>query len=112
MLKSAMYRLAGLVRTGSGLKKLLARLHSFQTRTTPTTPAEYEAANMLLLSELIATAALNRTETRGGHYREDYPECRDNFKRHQLVSQKGWTWQDAVSDNGFTPDVRISVGLV
>jgi succinate dehydrogenase / fumarate reductase flavoprotein subunit len=35
--------------------------------------------NMLLVSEAVARAALERTESRGGHTREDYPMTDYNF---------------------------------
>lgn len=101
--KTNMYRFAGLVRTGTGLKKLLARLHKEQagalmhhenTKGHPQTAKEYEAANMLLVADLIATAALNRCESRGGHCRGDHPDSRESFRRHQVVSRAGWNWQD------------------
>jgi succinate dehydrogenase/fumarate reductase flavoprotein subunit len=34
-----------------------------------------ELRNLFLVGELVAMAAKQRTESRGGHYREDYPEC-------------------------------------
>ena len=34
-----------------------------------------ELKNLLLVGELVARAALKRKESRGGHYRENYPEC-------------------------------------
>ncbi|MBI5173545.1 MAG: L-aspartate oxidase [Candidatus Melainabacteria bacterium] len=101
--KTNMYRFAGLVRTGTGLKKLLARLHKEQAgalmhhehpKGHPQTAKEYEAANMLLVADLIATAALNRCESRGGHFRGDHPDSRESFRRHQVVSRAGWNWQD------------------
>lgn len=101
--KTNMYRFAGLVRTGTGLKKLLARLHKEQagalmhhenTKGHPQTAKEHEAANMLLVADLIATAALNRCESRGGHFRGDHPDSRESFRRHQVVSRAGWNWQD------------------
>ena len=37
-----------------------------------------ELGNMLMLSEVLAKAALQRTESRGAHYREDFPERNDD----------------------------------
>jgi succinate dehydrogenase/fumarate reductase flavoprotein subunit len=34
-----------------------------------------ELRNLLLVGEIVVTAALHRQESRGGHYREDFPEC-------------------------------------
>ena len=34
-----------------------------------------EACNLLLLSRLVARSALRRCESRGGHYRSDYPKA-------------------------------------
>ncbi len=46
----------------------------------------FELKSLLTLSRIETTAALNRTESRGGHYREDYPERDDkNWLRHTLV---------------------------
>jgi L-aspartate oxidase len=45
-----------------------------------------EAANLLLVAQLVIVAALARTESRGGHYRLDYPDrnpARDG--RHTLL---------------------------
>jgi succinate dehydrogenase / fumarate reductase flavoprotein subunit len=41
--------------------------------------------NMLLVSECVARAALNRTESRGGHTRDDYPEMDREWRRANLV---------------------------
>ncbi len=41
--------------------------------------------NMLLVSEAIATAALQRQESRGGHTREDYPEMSPDWRKVNLV---------------------------
>ncbi|HET9979758.1 MAG TPA: FAD-binding protein, partial [Ktedonobacterales bacterium] len=37
-------------------------------------PVDPETANMLLAAQLITTAALARRESRGGHFRSDYPD--------------------------------------
>jgi L-aspartate oxidase len=47
------------------------------------TPAELmrgiELANLILVGELMASASLARRESRGGHYREDFPERNPDF---------------------------------
>ncbi len=48
-----------------------------------------ELGNMLEMAEIIATAALARRESRGGHYRTDFPKRDDqDFLAHTLVSSK------------------------
>ena len=53
----------------------------------------YELENMLLVGEMITRACLTRTESRGSHYREDYPNSSEawlNFvkirKDHDMMS--------------------------
>jgi len=48
-----------------------------------------ELGNMLEMAEIISTAALARTESRGGHYRTDFPKRDDqDFLKHTLVYSK------------------------
>ncbi|MGW7007460.1 succinate dehydrogenase flavoprotein subunit [Streptomyces sp. NPDC054933] len=45
-----------------------------------------ELGNLLDLAEVLAVSALARKESRGGHYREDYPNRDDvNFMRHTMA---------------------------
>ncbi len=45
-----------------------------------------ELSNMLEMAEVISVAALNRKESRGGHYRTDFPKRDDvEFLKHTLV---------------------------
>src|SRR5512140_224059 len=49
----------------------------------------WELGNMLDVAELVAICALNRTESRGGHTREDYPERDDkNWLKHTLACKE------------------------
>jgi succinate dehydrogenase/fumarate reductase flavoprotein subunit len=41
-----------------------------------------ELCNMLLVGQLLTAAALRRTESRGVHYRSDYPEQSPRWDKH------------------------------
>jgi succinate dehydrogenase / fumarate reductase flavoprotein subunit len=45
--------------------------------------------NLLTVSEAITRCALERKESRGGHFREDYPEKSEEFSKFNLVVRKG-----------------------
>jgi len=52
-------------------------------------PSGWECQNMLTASLLIAQSAQNRRESRGVHYRRDFPDTDDkNFKKHIEISRK------------------------
>src|SRR4029453_6868239 len=49
----------------------------------------WELGNMLDVAEAVTLCALNRTEARGGHAREDYPERDDkNWLKHSLITKR------------------------
>lgn len=58
-----------------------------------------ETRNLLDLAYLILTSARFRQESRGGHYREDYPEPVSAWQRHTLVQGDRW-WKAPVGDPG------------
>ncbi len=60
----------GIVRNEAGLTKALQEIDAIE-REAP--PGAWTLHNMLQTSRLIARAALMRQESRGGHYREDFP---------------------------------------
>lgn len=64
-LRRAMSDLAGVTRNEAGLRDLVSRIGRLQAR--------YGDANEIRVAGMIAQAALGRTESRGGHYREDWP---------------------------------------
>jgi len=59
----------GVVRDGAGLRHSLDEIAALAAES----PADGPMANMLAAATLIAAAALKRRESRGGHYRTDFP---------------------------------------
>lgn len=51
------------------------------------TRKRYELRNMKQVLELIARSALAREESRGAHHRLDFPEKRDEFRKHSVVAK-------------------------
>lgn len=52
-----------------------------------------ETRNLLDIGYLIIKSAAFRTESRGGHYRSDYPETDENWQVHTLVKNDDW-WKE------------------
>ncbi|WP_232285679.1 L-aspartate oxidase [Crocosphaera chwakensis] len=50
-----------------------------------------ETLNLLDIAYLILKSALFRTESRGGHYRQDYPQSSDQWEKHTLVYNHHWS---------------------
>ena len=78
-LRGEMTSYAGIVRTGAGLKDLLSLINTrremienYYCKHTITRDV-IELRNIILVAKLMVMSALNRKESRGGHYREDYP---------------------------------------
>ncbi len=55
-------------------------------------PQGWQLQNMLAVSRLISMCARQRTESRGVHYRTDYPETSDHWRRHIIMSKTGDEW--------------------
>jgi L-aspartate oxidase len=49
-----------------------------------------ETLNLLDIGYLILQSAAFRTESRGGHYREDYPDPSDQWQQHTLIQGEQW----------------------
>jgi L-aspartate oxidase len=68
-LRNVMYANVGLVRDDVGLRAALTRIAELEA----TQAGRGALRNLLVVGRLIAEAALARTESRGSHYRSDYP---------------------------------------
>lgn len=71
-LQQLMWDTVGLLRSEDGLVNAVESLRTWSAdAVAPTTVAEHEDANLLLLAEVTATAALSRTSSLGAHHRVD-----------------------------------------
>ena len=101
-LQSMMDEKVGVYRTGSGMEEALDTIKELQQRfkniriddkgfkfNTDLMEA-WELGCLLDLAEVTTFSALARTESRGGHFREDYPDRDDaNFLRHTVAWKNG-----------------------
>lgn len=98
-LQAVMQRNAGIIRDKAGLETALAELEKLKVRARHagiTGSREYNPGwhtaidlhSLLIVSEATARAALERTESRGGHTRSDYPDSDEKQAREQIVIKK------------------------
>ncbi|MFN8574065.1 MAG: L-aspartate oxidase [Gemmatimonadaceae bacterium] len=79
-IRDTMWRQAGIDRNGHDLRECLATLDEIAQRL-PVGATEEQ--NMVETAKMIAGAALQRRESRGGHYRSDFPRARRGWaKKH------------------------------
>ena len=71
-LRAAMSRDAGVIRDAEGLERLLDALDALE--------AKHGRSAPLIAARLVAQAALDRRESRGGHYRSDFPETSEAIR--------------------------------
>jgi succinate dehydrogenase / fumarate reductase flavoprotein subunit len=95
-LQAVMQRNAGIIRDKAGLETALGELAKLKGRARKvgvTGSREYnpgwhtaiDLQSLLVVSEATARAALERTESRGGHTRSDYPDSDDKQARELIV---------------------------
>lgn len=88
-LRKLMTEKVGIVRNERNLKEAMQQVIEMKEQISNKvyeTMEQWEFANMLTLAELVIKSALIRTESRGAHYRTDYPETDDiNFKKNTVV---------------------------
>jgi len=95
-LQESMNDLVGIIRTAEELERSLGEIEKFKERArhllvqggrayNPGWHLALDLRNMLLVSESIAKAALARTESRGGHTRDDFPGPDEEWGTKNLV---------------------------
>ncbi|OBB96117.1 fumarate reductase/succinate dehydrogenase flavoprotein subunit [Mycobacterium sp. 852002-40037_SCH5390672] len=111
-LQQSMNDLVGIIRKEDEVSEALARLDKLrerfknlhvegQRRYNPGWNLAIDLRNMLLVSECVAEAALQRTESRGGHTRDDHPAMDSSWRKVLLVCE-------AASGDEVIPDITIT----
>ncbi|MBI5399910.1 L-aspartate oxidase [Candidatus Saganbacteria bacterium] len=89
IIKSAMWNGTGIVRSKESLNRTKKMLEDVASRLDyePATKEDIELKNLALVARLITQAALDRQESRGAHFRSDFPKIDDlNWQRHLIYS--------------------------
>jgi len=99
-LQRAMSKGASVVRSEKSLRETLQTLEKLKSASTIYANLDaWETTNLYLLATAIVRSALERTESRGSHWREDYSETSDawNKRIHQSLSNNG-DWRSSTEE--------------
>jgi succinate dehydrogenase / fumarate reductase flavoprotein subunit len=110
-LQDTMNTLVGIIRKADEVSEALDKLNELRERFkhvqveghrqfNPGWHLAVDLRNMLLVSECVAKAALERTESRGGHTRDDHPSMDPNWRKTLLVCR--------AEGDTVVPDVAIT----
>lgn len=115
-LQEMMQQLVGIVRNETEMSRAKEHLKLFRTRTenvkvtgnrefNPGWHTALDLFNMITVSEAITLAALERKESRGAHFREDYPNKDAQSGKYNLVIKKGPDGEMEIKQESI-PEVR------
>ena len=93
-----MWRNVGIMRNGKDLSAAIVLLEKLAASRPPLpsdlpdssypTRHDYELSNLHTLASLMARSALAREESRGSHYRSDFPYREDDlFQKHSIIQR-------------------------
>ncbi|HEX6628684.1 MAG TPA: fumarate reductase/succinate dehydrogenase flavoprotein subunit [Gemmatimonadaceae bacterium] len=99
-LQEMMQELVGIVRREDEIKTAIERLKGLRARAAkvsvpgnreynPGWHTALDLQNLLTVSEIVARAALERKESRGGHFRDDYPEKDPSHGKFNILIKRG-----------------------
>lgn len=110
-LQDTMNSLVGIIRKADEVSEAIEKLRELRERYkrvrvegdrryNPGWHLAIDLRNMLLVSECVANAALQRTESRGGHTRDDYPSMESTWRKTLLVCR--------AEGDAVVPDITIT----
>jgi L-aspartate oxidase len=88
-IRTILWENVGIIRNGRQLSLAIEQLGALELSCPQKhSPREWEVYNLWLLARLIGRSALAREESRGGHYRSDFPFRNDeDFRKHSVVTK-------------------------
>jgi L-aspartate oxidase len=92
-LQQTMTRGAGVLRSALSLVDTAGALADLAAERATPQVAAWEATNLVTVATALVAAATRREETRGCHWREDFPEARDAWLGHLLAGLDTLTWE-------------------
>ncbi len=87
-LQTLLWERVGILRDGEGLTRAADMLAAWQNSIpAPADRPSYELSNLVLTARLVTEAALLREESRGAHFRSDFPKRSPRWKRHIVFTR-------------------------
>jgi L-aspartate oxidase len=87
-LQSLTWEKVGIIRSGRSLKEAVGILATWESQLPqPSDRPSYELGNLVLCARLMTEAALLREESRGAHFRTDFPQTSPEWQRHIVFSK-------------------------
>jgi L-aspartate oxidase len=84
-LQSLMWDKVGIIRSGKSLEEAASILANWESLLPqPSDRPSYELNNLVLCARLVTEAALLREESRGAHFRTDFPQTSPEWQRHSV----------------------------
>ncbi len=97
VLRETMWRYAGLVRSAEGL---IQALHETAEVESQAPPGAVDLVDMACVARMILSAASARTESRGSHYRSDFPQASARLARRIFTFRRSDTQNEHHADAG------------
>ena len=99
-LQDTMQNLVGIVRTGNEMEKALEEIAKLKTKAeavgvignrefNPGWHTALDLKNLLMVSEAVARSAIEREESRGAQFRDDFPEKSEEWAKYNNVIRQG-----------------------
>ena len=87
-LQKLLWDKVGIIRGQEGLAETVDTLAAWhECLLQPTDRPSYELSNLVLTGRLVAEAALMREESRGAHFRDDFPRSLSQWQRHIVFTR-------------------------